>query len=218
MNIVILHGLYMHGVVMQPLSQKLQALGYSTQIVSYNTVSINEEELFQDIDNALEDSENVLLGHSLGGIMIKRYLASRKPPVEKISHVIALASPIKGASIAEKLQGLGLGAMLGNSVEHGLELHEDTWDYPQLLGSITGNVSVGVRPILIGSDSCDGTVTVEETKIDGMTDHVETKNSHSSILFSSEAIKQIDHFIKNSHFTTDDGSLHRHSREGGNLD
>ncbi|WP_375748628.1 esterase/lipase family protein [Vibrio sp. HN007] len=200
MKIVILHGLYMHGVVMLPLSKKLQTLGYETQIISYNTLSINEDILFQDIDDALEDSENVLLGHSLGGIMIKRYLASRKPSVEKISHAIVLASPIKGASIAEKIQGLGLGAMLGNSVDHGLELHEDKWDFPQLLGCITGNVSAGIRPILIGNDSCDGTVTVDETKIEGMADHIETKNSHTSILFSSRALKQIDYFIKNGHF------------------
>lgn len=202
MKIVILHGLYMHGVIMLPLSQKLQALGYDTQIISYNTVSIDEEALFQDIDNALDASENVLLGHSLGGIMIKRYLASRQPSTEKISHAIVLASPIKGASIAERLQEMGLGVMLGNSADHGLELHDDKWQFPQLLGCITGNVSAGFRPILIGSDSCDGTVTVEETKIDGMADHIETKNSHTSILFSSQALKQIDHFIKNGCFST----------------
>jgi pimeloyl-ACP methyl ester carboxylesterase len=203
MNIVILHGLYMHGVVMMPLAQRLRALGYSTRIVSYNSLAINADEVFAAIDDALDEQDNILLGHSLGGLMIKRYLAERQPDTGKISHVITLASPIKGASIAEHLQGMGLGMMLGNSTEHGLELHEDKWDFPQLLGSITGNVPVGVRPILLGSKhSSDGTVTVEETKIEGMADHAETGDTHSSILLSSIAVEQIDHFIRFNHFAT----------------
>lgn len=65
MKIIILHGLYMHGLVMQPLSQKLRKLGYETQVLSYNTVSINEESLFDSIDKALNPlTANVLVGHS----------------------------------------------------------------------------------------------------------------------------------------------------------
>lgn len=68
MKIIILHGLYMHGVVMQPLSQRLKTLGYDTQVISYNSVSIDEDKLFASIDSAIDESEiNVLVGHSLGG-------------------------------------------------------------------------------------------------------------------------------------------------------
>ena len=201
MTVVILHGLYMHGVFMLPLSQRLEKLGYKTRVVSYNSLAINQEEVFREIDDALDEKHNVLLGHSLGGLMIKRYLLSRKPSAEKISHVLTLASPIKGASIAERIQGMGLGIMLGNAAEHGLMLHEDEWEFPQLLGSISGTIPTGFRPILLGSEhSSDGTVTVEETKIEGMADHVETSNTHTSILFSTRAIEEIDHFIKHNHF------------------
>ncbi len=94
MKIIILHGLYMHGLVMQPLSQKLRKLGYETQVLSYNTVSINEDTLFNTIDHALNPlTTNILVGHSLGGLMIKRYLANRKPTTCLISHVIAIGSP-----------------------------------------------------------------------------------------------------------------------------
>ncbi|MEK6212730.1 MAG: triacylglycerol lipase, partial [Vibrio fluvialis] len=40
MKIIILHGLYMHGFVMQPLGQRLSKLGYDTEVLSYNTVAI----------------------------------------------------------------------------------------------------------------------------------------------------------------------------------
>lgn len=203
MKIIILHGLYMHGLVMQPLSLRLKKLGYQTQTLTYNTVNIDEEKVFQSIDKALSTTTgNVLVGHSLGGLMIKHYLASRRPALQQISHVVAIGSPLKGASIVTKIQELGLGAMLGNSPKHGLNMHEDIWDFPQKLGSIAGTIPLGARPFLLMDTQTmsDGTVTVEETKIPGMTDHVLTKNSHTSMIYSRYIPDQIDHFIQHSHF------------------
>lgn len=203
MKIIILHGLYMHGLVMQPLSLRLKKLGYQTQTLTYNTVNIDEEKVFQSIDKALSTTTgNVLVGHSLGGLMIKHYLASRRPALQQISHVVAIGSPLKGASIVTKIQELGLGAMLGNSPKHGLNMHEDIWDFPQKLGSIAGTIPLGARPFLLMDTQTmsDGTVTVEETKISGMTDHVLTKNSHTSMIYSRYIPDQIDHFIQHSHF------------------
>lgn len=101
MKIVILHGLYMHGLVMQPLAQRLNKLGYQTEVISYNTLAIDDEKVFQAIDRALaNDRINVLVGHSLGGLMIKHYLRSRHPSPNVISHVIALASPLKGHQLS----------------------------------------------------------------------------------------------------------------------
>lgn len=107
MKIIILHGLYMHGLVMQPLSLRLKKLGYQTQTLTYNTVNIDEEKVFQSIDKALSTTTgNVLVGHSLGGLMIKHYLASRRPTLQRISHVVAIGSPLKGASIVTKFRSL----------------------------------------------------------------------------------------------------------------
>lgn len=47
MKIVILHGLYMHGLVMQPLAQRLNKLGYQTEVISYNTLAIDDEKYFR---------------------------------------------------------------------------------------------------------------------------------------------------------------------------
>ncbi|AXY03259.1 triacylglycerol lipase [Vibrio alfacsensis] len=203
MRVIILHGLYMHGLVMQPLSQKLKKLGYETRVISYNTVSIHEPSLFDSIDQALNPlTANVLVGHSLGGLMIKRYLASRQPTTSLVSHVIAIGSPLKGASIVSRIQDLGLGAILGNSPYHGLNKHEDVWRFPQKLGSIAGTMAIGARPILMHRDHTlsDGTVTVEETRLDGMQDHIETKQTHTSLIYNTFVPAQIDHFIRTDRF------------------
>ncbi|WP_455292316.1 triacylglycerol lipase [Vibrio parahaemolyticus] len=203
MKIIILHGLYMHGLVMQPLSQKLRKLGYETQVLSYNTVAIDESSLFDSIDHSLNPlTANVLVGHSLGGLMIKRYLANRKPTTSLISHVVAIGSPLKGASIVGRIQDLGLGAILGNSTHHGLNKHDDAWAFPQKLGSIAGTVPIGARPLLIRNDNTmsDGTVTVEETRLDGMQDHIEVKQTHTSLIYNTFVPQQIDHFIRTDYF------------------
>ncbi|ARC21089.1 triacylglycerol lipase [Vibrio parahaemolyticus] len=203
MKIIILHGLYMHGLVMQPLSQKLRKLGYETQVLSYNTVAIDESSLFDSIDHSLNPlTANVLVGHSLGGLMIKRYLANRKPTTSLISHVVAIGSPLKGASIVGRIQDLGLGAILGNSPHHGLNKHHDAWAFPQKLGSIAGTVPIGARPLLIRNDNTmsDGTVTVEETRLDGMQDHIEVKQTHTSLIYNTFVPQQIDHFIRTDYF------------------
>ncbi|AVH29573.1 MULTISPECIES: cobinamide adenolsyltransferase [Vibrio] len=203
MKIIILHGLYMHGLVMQPLSQKLRKLGYETQVLSYNTVAIDESSLFDSIDHSLNPlTANVLVGHSLGGLMIKRYLANRKPSTSLISHVVAIGSPLKGASIVGRIQDLGLGAILGNSPHHGLNRHDDAWAFPQKLGSIAGTMPIGARPLLIRNDNTmsDGTVTVEETRLDGMQDHIEVKQTHTSLIYNTFVPQQIDHFIRTDYF------------------
>ncbi|EPD5574348.1 triacylglycerol lipase [Vibrio parahaemolyticus] len=203
MKIIILHGLYMHGLVMQPLSQKLRKLGYETQVLSYNTVAIDESSLFDSIDHSLNPlTANVLVGHSLGGLMIKRYLANRKPTTSLISHVVAIGSPLKGASIVGRIQDLGLGAILRNSPHHGLNKHDDAWAFPQKLGSIAGTVPIGARPLLIRNDNTmsDGTVTVEETRLDGMQDHIEVKQTHTSLIYNTFVPQQIDHFIRTDYF------------------
>ncbi|HHF3146631.1 TPA: triacylglycerol lipase [Vibrio diabolicus] len=203
MKIIILHGLYMHGLVMQPLSQKLRKLGYETQVLSYNTVAIDESSLFDSIDHSLNPlTTNVLVGHSLGGLMIKRYLANRKPSTNLISHVVAIGSPLKGASIVGRIQDLGLGAILGNSPHHGLNRHDDAWAFPQKLGSIAGTMPIGARSLLIRNDNTmsDGTVTVEETRLDGMQDHIEVKQTHTSLIYNTFVPQQIDHFIRTDYF------------------
>ncbi|CAM2861948.1 esterase/lipase family protein [Vibrio neptunius] len=203
MKIVILHGLYMHGLAMQPLSQKLRSYGYETQTISYNSVSIDEHKVFNTIDQALSPHQpNVLVGHSLGGLIIKHYLASREPDTHNVSHVVAVGSPLRGASIVSRIQDLGMGAMLGNAAEFGLKEHEDVWRFPQKLGSIAGTLALGARALLMMGNKTlsDGTVTVDETKIEGMSDHIEMKSAHTSMIYTSFVPKQIDHFVRTDHF------------------
>jgi len=203
MKIIILHGLYMHGMVMQPLSRKLRSFGYRTKVLTYNSVAINQHRLFNMIDNALSPTmPNILVGHSLGGLVIKQYLHSRQPSTDKVSHVVTIGTPIRGASIVTRLQSLGMGTLLGNSPLFGLQEHHDQWHYPQKLGSIAGTLPIGARALLLMDRRApsDGTVTVEETKIEGMSDHIQVPKTHTSLIYSAFVPEQIDYFVHNDAF------------------
>lgn len=193
----------MHSLAMQPLSRKLRELGYATKTISYNSVAIDEKKLFHSIDRALSTTEtNILVGHSLGGVVIKHYLHDRKPNIDRVSHAITIGSPLRGASIVTRMQEMGIGAILGNSPDFGLAQNEDRWQVEQKLGSIAGTLQLGARSILMmdwHTDS-DGTVTVEETRIEGMSDHIELKNSHTSLIYSSTVPNQIHSFIMTDEF------------------
>ncbi|WP_039948809.1 cob(I)alamin adenolsyltransferase/cobinamide ATP-dependent adenolsyltransferase [Vibrio ichthyoenteri] len=203
MKVIILHGLYMHAIVMQPLSRKLRELGFDTQTITYNSIAIDQDSIFEKIDGALSsDMTNLLVGHSLGGLVIKHYLASRRPSTEIISHIVTIGTPIKGASIVERIKQLGFSSILGNAPQHGLNLHDDRWEFPQKLGCIAGTLPLGARTLLMMDNSIqsDGTVTVDETKIDGMTDHIQTPRSHTSLIYSAFVPKQIQHFSQHDMF------------------
>lgn len=203
MKIIILHGLYMHGMAMQPLSHKLRELGYRTKVLSYNSIAIDEQQLFESIDNALSNEmPNILVGHSLGGLIIKHYLQTRQLKRDKVSHVVTIGSPIQGASIVTRIQELGMSVILGNSTSFGLTEHESAWALPQKLGCIAGTLPLGARSLLMMDDwmLSDGTVTVEETKIEGMSDHIEIKSSHTAMIYSDLVPSQVDHFIKYDRF------------------
>ncbi|MDR9826908.1 triacylglycerol lipase [Vibrio sp. FNV 38] len=202
MNIVILHGLYMHSIVMQPLASSLEKLEFTTKLITYNTLSIDAERVFSLIDQALDlQQRNILVGHSLGGLIIQRYLENRNIDTQTVSHVVTIGSPLQGASIVSVIEELGLGILLGNATEHGLAAQDNKWVVPQCLGSIAGNFDFGARRLLVGElEESDGTVTVEETQIEGMADHIVTKLSHTALIYSAFVPKQIEHFVKNSKF------------------
>ncbi|WED28094.1 triacylglycerol lipase [Vibrio sp. DW001] len=201
-KIIILHGLFMHGLVMKPLSKRLQREGFEVEIISYNSRTINVDHLFRKIERALHPSNpNIIVGHSLGGLLALSFLESKKPSYDSISHLVTLASPLNGSSIAQRLVELNCSRILGNSIQYGLEPTNRVWSGEQKVGSIAGNLPLGIRSVLLrDKEMSDGTVTISETQLQGMTDHVMLESSHTSIIYSSKTVKQIKAFVQQDRF------------------
>ncbi|MUK61899.1 acetyltransferase [Aliivibrio fischeri] len=200
-HIVVLHGLYMHGLVMKPLASRLRRKGHSIQVISYNSVRINEALLFKRIRNCLSETEkNVIVGHSLGGILAVHFVNSHNDKNTPVDSIVTIGSPLQGSSIAKEIQSRKLGFILGNSKEQGLvDVNQLTVDCP--IGSIAGTMSIGIRSSIIRDKvPSDGTVTVEETLLPELKDHLCLNYSHTSLIYAKQTVEQIDHFIHNHEF------------------
>ncbi|CED57858.1 esterase/lipase family protein [Aliivibrio wodanis] len=212
-NIVMLHGLYMHGVVMKPLASRLRKKGHTVQVITYNSLRINESLLFKRIHNCLSISQkNVVVGHSLGGILGVHFVNSHQDLNTPINAVVTIGSPLQGSSIAKELKNMKLGFILGSSKEQGLvDVNQLTTDCP--VGSIAGTLPIGIRsPIIRDKQPSDGTVTVEETLLPELSDHLCLKHSHTSLLYANETANQVDYFIEHHKFNREDEKVRGHYR------
>ncbi|WP_371188195.1 esterase/lipase family protein [Thalassotalea maritima] len=199
MKIVILHGLFMNKLIMAPLALRLEQLGYNVVNISYPSTNADKSRLFEHIDEQVGEGPAVLLGHSLGGLVITDYLVHQDVSVERVPMVITLGTPHQGAQIAKDMKRVNIDNLLGSSTQFGL-LPTDmskTWPVPQKLISIAGKVKLGARPLLdrVWRDEIeesDGTVSINETQIPGMSEHIVVKHSHTSMVYSREVVNIID--------------------------
>ncbi|GAA5192268.1 esterase/lipase family protein [Ferrimonas gelatinilytica] len=206
-KVLLLHGLYMHGSVMWPLAQRLKQREWETECLSYNSVAIRAESLYDRILSALpQDQPAYLVGHSLGGVLL--YHLAHAVPLPLGSRIVTLGSPLQGALLARRLAQWNLSALLGNAGEHGLLRDQPVvWHSDAALGSLAGGTGFGMGTLLgAPRRDSDGTVLIEETRIAGMRDHKVLPVTHTSMLLSAEVARQTDQFLRYGYFDQSDCS------------
>ena len=116
-----------------------------------------------------------------------------------------LGPPNKGSQVTDKLKNVP-GYKLINGPA-GMQLGTDLESVPVKLGRAEFEVGViaGTRSInLILSTMLpnpdDGKVSVENTKLEGMADHITVPVSHPSIMKNEKVISQAIFFLKNGRF------------------
>jgi pimeloyl-ACP methyl ester carboxylesterase len=182
-KIIVLHGLYMSGFVMQPLCNKLKQHPFEILNLSYNTLSPNKSDIFAKIDAFIGHDKAAMVCHSMGGLIARAYLDNHSKTSEQVEKVITLGTPHKGSAFAKQIHEKGLDVFLKNSVEFLVSDNQD-WPYKARLYSIAGDLPLGLMPILQKGSSSDGTVLLEETKLQGMAEHKVFHVSHTSMIYS----------------------------------
>jgi triacylglycerol lipase len=143
------------------------------------------------------------VAHSLGGILIRSYLAHHS--ISLLGRVVMLAPPNAGSEVVDKLGWLFLFKWINGPA--GNELGTDTNSTPNKLGPVNfpvgivaGDHSINwINSLLIpGRD--DGKVSVERTKLAGMTDHIVIHATHPFIMSNCEAIRQTVQFLRTGSF------------------
>lgn len=203
---------------MLALERSLKNQGYDTANIIYPASSARLEDLSALVGKEIEshpaftpDKPLYFVTHSMGGLIARYYIASRKP--KNLAKVVMLSPPNTGSELADFFDNHSLlggafralfgpaGGQLKTTYKH--EIGEIT--YP--LGVIAGNLSV--NPLghwLLPQETVgphDGIVPVERTKINGMADHITLPATHMFMMFNPDVIKQVSHFLEQGKFNHD---------------
>lgn len=206
--VVLLHGLWMPSAVMARLGQHLARLSADRQVHLFGYPSLrkdldsNIQSLFEFIQSIEADTVH-LVGHSLGGVLILNMLNAKTPT--RIGRVVCLGSPLRGSSAGRRMQGLPGGKVLaGKSLIQALERALPDWKGAPPVGVIAGSQGVGLGQLVERlEEPHDGTVSVAETRLPGINDHLVMSLTHSALVFSGEAARQTDYFLSHGCFQRD---------------
>ncbi len=145
--------------------------------------------------------------HSLGGILVRQYLSKKEIP--RLNRVVMLGPPNQGSEVVDKMgQVPGFHFINGDA---GMQLGTGELSVPNQLGKAKFDVGIiaGTRSVnlilssLIPSTD-DGKVSVERTKLEGMSDHIEMPVTHTFMMKNNKVITQVLHYLKHGSFERED--------------
>ncbi len=202
-HVVLLHGLWMRGFTLISLRRRLEQAGFSVDLFDYASVMQDSGasiEKLLALTTQAKSKKVHFVGHSLGGLLALQTLRHKPDLID--GRVVCLGSPLRGSSVARALANFpGGSSLLGRSAQtlsEGLQ----KWDGIQAVGVIAGRLPLGLG-LALGALSAphDGTVSVEETRLPGLTDHCVVAATHTGLPFSDEAAKQTIAFLRDGPFT-----------------
>jgi pimeloyl-ACP methyl ester carboxylesterase len=198
------HGLFMRGAIMLPLALQLEMVGFETRLFSYPTRAKPPAENAVTLRRFINDVAAWrvhVVAHSLGGLVLRH--AAAQGLSRRFGRAVSLGTPHQSSATAELLARFPAGRQLLNrSLEQGL-LGDDLPPWPPVLelGSVAGTLPVGLGRLLPGlPQPNDGTVAVEETRLEGMTDHIIIPVSHTGLLIRPAVATQVAHFLRHGRF------------------
>ena len=210
-GVVLLHGISRTARSFRKMESAIERAGYTTLNLDYASRSKALEALAEDIHPAIEAFAGGLSGqlhfvcHSMGGLLTRVYLAKHRPP--NLGRVVMLGTPNGGSEIADRLKNALLyraffgpaGQQLGTLRDAATMALLPPIDYS--LGVIAGNRSIYPIASAFLTRPHDGRVSVANTELDGMADHVVVRTSHPWLVRNDEAIMQTIAFLREAKFT-----------------
>ena len=210
--VVLVHGLGRSPSSMLILGQRLEWAGYQVSIAEYPSLTASFDEQLKTLHDAVEecclDASRVhFVGHSLGALVIRGYLAEHRP--KSLGRVVLLAPPNQGSLFVDWLEEMQLASDVLGPV--GSALGTDSTDIPATLplpdyevGIIAGNRStqpIG-PPAIPGPD--DGIVSLEQARI-GNVPMLVLPRSHAFIANSRHTANAVIRFLRTGGFGEGEG-------------
>lgn len=205
---VVLHGLGRDSDSMRKLGRRLEAGGYRVVRPDYPSTSASIEELVAGLDRALSQCCATaprihFVTYSLGGILVRAYLSEHKPAA--LGRVVMIAPPNGGSEWVDRLGNNGAFEKAYGPV--GNALGTDRQSLPNRLGPadfefgvIAGTAAINPMGALLIPGDDDGTVSVENTKLPGMSDFIAVPHSHTFIMNAPDVATATLRFLATGRF------------------
>lgn len=207
-TVVLIHGLAANSGTMSHIENTLTAEGYDVVNLDYPSMTQSLDQLAKQLRNDIaeqtKDANKVhFVTHSMGGILLR--MIQKETPMENLGRVVMISPPNQGSDAVNVLADVP-GALwaMGPS---GRQLAAGENERLKSLGPVDYEVGViagdlGIDPwmssMIPGPD--DGVVSVESTKVEGMTDHIIIHEAHPLLVFNAEAMDQTIAFLKDGKF------------------
>jgi pimeloyl-ACP methyl ester carboxylesterase len=205
-HVIYVHGLWMPGDESLLLRHRLaQEFGLTLHSFRYSAATSTMRAIgarLVALVRRLAASEMHFVGHSLGGLVIHRFL--ERFPEQPAGRAVFLGTPCVASRAAVSASRFApIAHLMGQSVaEELLQPRERRWTHPRPLGIIAGTQPIGVGQLLAGFDEDnDGTIAVSETRMPGATDHIVLPVSHLGLLMSGRVAHETGLFLTQGRFS-----------------
>jgi len=206
-TIILVHGLGRTRASMVLLGNRLSAAGFRVVNLGYPSRREPMEQLVgvlrEQIEECCTELEKLhFVTHSMGGIVVRRYLAEYSP--EHQGRVVMLSPPSQGSEVIDAFADSPLLQLLGPA---GADLGTDSASIPNRLGParfelgiITGNRTLNpINSWLIpGPD--DGKVGVDRARVEGAAFLV-IPAPHTFIMNREDVAVEVVHFLREGRFS-----------------
>ncbi|HET6396521.1 MAG TPA: alpha/beta hydrolase [Pseudoxanthomonas sp.] len=197
-RVLLLHGLWMPGLSMAWMARRLRRAGFATSVFAYAGAAAGPDAVLPALARRLRGADAVV-AHSLGGLLALEAL--RRGECPQVRRVVCLGSPLCGSAAA---QGLAANAATAWMLGRAWPLLRDgcrAWEGPAEVGVVCGTRPLGLGRLFAAFDGpSDGAVAEAETRLPGIAAHCRVAASHSGLLLSPAAARQVVHFLREGRF------------------
>ena len=209
-GVILLHGIGRSSRTMRVAERAVRQAGYRTLNLDYPGRRLDLAALAAHVDAASArwiagcEGEVHFLTHSMGGLVTRVLLATRRPA--RLGRVVMLGPPNGGSEIADLLARYPVYRRIFGPA--GLELiTERSLTLTTLLGRVDYPVGViaGCRAIdpvswLLLPKPNDGKVTVAHTRVEGMADHLTLPIDHTFMVRDPAVLRAALTFMRSGRF------------------
>lgn len=207
--VILVHGLGRSTGMFDDLAESLRADGLETAAISYAStregIDTHAGHLARLVENLEGIDEVSFVTHSMGALVVRALLA--RPDLKesdiRFRRLVMIAPPNRGSAIARVLKDWAVYRWLTSEAGQDLtptgarRIPVPTIEFAIIAGG-RGNAT-GFNPFLDGDN--DGTVTVEETRLDGARDFLIVPRPHGLVDNHPAAVRAVRSFLRDGSFS-----------------